>query len=59
MLSSILTPVFQNTTADALNTLHMPKSQQSFVMVNVHHSSRVEEIKQELLNNNSMNVTKI
>ena len=56
MLSLNLTQAFPSATVNARNTLPKPKTKPSFVIVNVHHSISVDEIKVELLNNNAMNV---
>ena len=37
----------------------MPKTEPSFVIVNVHHSINEDEKKAELENNNAMNVSKV
>ena len=44
---------------NARNALVKPKIKPSFVIVNVHHSITEDEVKEELLNNNAMNVTKV
>ena len=59
MLTVNLTQAFPNATVNARNTLPKPKTKPSFVIVNVHHSISVDEIKIELLNNNAMNVNKV
>ena len=59
MLSLNPTQAFPNATVNARNMLPKPKTKPSFVIVNVHHSINVDEIKVELLNNNAMNVNKI
>ena len=59
MLSLNLTQTFPNATMNARNTLPKPKTKPSFVIVKVHHSISVDEIKVELLNNNAMNVNKV
>ena len=59
MLSLNLTQAFPNATVNARNTLSKPNTKPSFVIVNVHHSISVDEIKVELLNNNAMNVNKV
>ena len=59
MLTVNLTQAFPNAAVNARNTLPKPKTKPSFVIVNVHHSISVDEIKVELLNNNAMNVNKV
>ena len=51
--------VFPNTSVNARNTLPKAKTKPSFVIVNVHHGIQENEMKQELLNNNAMNVIKV
>ena len=48
-----------NAKVNARNTLPKPKTKPSFVIVNVHHSITEDEVKEELLNNNAMIVTKV
>ena len=59
MLSLNLNQAFPNAKMNARNTLPKPKTKPSFVIVNVHHSITEDEVKEELLNNNAMNVTKV
>ena len=59
MLSLNLSQAFPNAKVNAMNTLPKPKTKQSFVIVNVHHSITEDEVKEEFLNNNAMNVTKV
>ena len=58
-LSLNLTQASPNATVNARNTLPKPKNKPRFVIVNVHHSIIVDELKVELLNNNAMNVNKV
>ena len=51
--------VFPNTSINARNTLTKAKSKPSFVIVNAHQSIQENEVKEELLNNNAMNVIKV
>ena len=59
MNTSNLQLVFPNTSVNARNTLPKAKTKPSFVIVNVHHSIQENEVKEELLNNNAMNVIKV
>ena len=59
MNASNLQHVFPNTSVNARNTLPKAKSKPSFVITNVHHSIQENEVKEELLNNNAMNVIKV
>ena len=59
MLSLNLNQAFPNAKVNARNTLPKPKTKPSFVIVNVHHSITEDEVKEELLNNNVMNVIKV
>ena len=59
MNASNLQHVFPNTSVNARNTLPKVKSKHSFVITNVHHSNQENEVKEELLNNNAMNVIKV
>ena len=58
MLSLNLNQSFPNAKPNVRNTLHEPKTKPSSVIANVHHSITEDEVKEELLNNNAMNVTK-
>ena len=58
MLTVNLTQAFPNATVNARNTLPKLRTKPSFVIVNVHRSISVEEIKVEFLINNAMNVNK-
>ena len=59
MNASKLQHVFPNTSVNARNTLPKAKSKPSFVITNNHHSIQENEVKEELLNNNAMNVIKV
>ena len=59
MNASNLQLVFPNTSINARNTLPKAKSKPSFVNVNVHQSIQENQVKEELLNNNAMNVIKV
>ena len=59
MNASNLQLVFPNTSINARNTLPKAKYKPSFVIVNVHQSIQENEVKEELLNNNAMNVIKV
>ena len=59
MNASNLQLVFPNTSINARNTLPKAKSKPSFVIVNVHQSIQENEVKEELLNNNAMNLIKV
>ena len=59
MNASNLQLVFPNTSINARNTLPKTKSKPSFVIENVHQSIQENEVKEELLNNNAMNVIKV
>ena len=59
MNASNLQLVFPNTSINARNTLPKVKSKPSFVIVNIHQSIQENEVKEELLNNNAMNVIKV
>ena len=50
---------FPNAKVNARNTLPKPKTKPSFVIVNVRHSITEDEVKEELLNNNAINATKV
>ena len=59
MLSLNLNQAFPNAKVNARNTLPQPKTKASVVIVNVHHSITEDEVKEELLTNNEMDVTKV
>ena len=59
MNTSNLKLVFPNTSVNARNSLPKAKTKPSFVIVNVHHSLQEYEVKEEILNNNAMNVIKV
>ena len=59
MNASNLQHVFPNTSVNARNSLPKAKSKLSFVITNVHHSIKENEVREELLNNNAMNVIKV
>ena len=59
MNSSNLQLVFPNTSINARNTLPKAKHKLSFVIVNIHHSIQENEVKDNLLNNNALNVIKV
>ena len=59
MNASNLQLVFPNTSINARNTLPKAKPKTSFVIVNVHQSIQENEVREELLNNNAMNVIKV
>ena len=50
---------FPNAKVNARNTFPKPKTQPSFVIVNVHHSITEDEVKEEILTNNGMDVTEV
>ena len=58
-LSSNLQEAFFNATVNARNTLPNQKSSPNFVTVNVHHIINSSKMKDELLNNNAMDVIKV
>ena len=58
MLSLNLNQASPNAKLNAGNTLPKPNTKPSFVIVNVHHSITEDEVKEELLNNNTINATK-
>ena len=55
MLSLNLNQAFPNAKVNARNTLLIPKTKSSFVILNVHHSITEDEVKEELLINNGVN----
>ena len=59
MNASNLQHVFPDTSVDTRNTLTKAKYKPSFVIANVHHIIRENEVKEKLLNNNAMNVIKV
>ena len=59
ILSLNLSQAFPNAKVNARHTLPKPKIKPSFVIVNVHHSITEDEGKEELLNNNGKDVTKV
>ena len=59
MLSLNLNQAFPNAKVNARNTLPKPKTKPGFVIVNVHNSITEDDLKEELLNNNAMNATKV
>ena len=59
MLSLNLNQAFPNAKVNARKTLPKPKTEPSFVIVNVHYSITENEVKQEILNKNAINVTKV
>ena len=59
MLSLNLNQAFPNAKVNARNTFPKPKRKPSFVIVNVHHSIIEYVVKEELLNNNAINATKV
>ena len=54
-----LNQAFLNAKVNVRNTFPKPKPKPSFVILNVHHSITEDEVKEELLNNNGMDVTKV
>ena len=59
MLILNLIQALPNAKVNARNTLPKPKTKPNFVIVNVHYSITEDEVKEELLINNGMNVTKV
>ena len=59
MLSLNLNQAFPNAKVNAKNTHPKPKTKSSFVIVIVHWSITEDEVKEEILNNNAINVTKV
>ena len=59
LMSLNLNQTFPNSKVNARNTLPKLKTKPSFVIVKVHHSITEDEVKEELLNNNGMDVTKV
>ena len=58
MLSSNLTQAFPNSSANARKTFPKPKTKPSFVIVKIHHSITVDDVKDNHLNYNAGNFTK-